>query len=584
MIGLILRYLTKKDWLTAAVCVVFILLQVYLDLKIPEYMNEITDLLSTGHSGDVILDSGVKMVVCSFLSLGVSLCAGILAARVAISLSTTLRRLQFEKVQSFSREDINRFSAASLITRSTNDVYNIQNFFARGLNLIIKSPILGIWAISKINSGAFEWTVTTAVFMVLIVSVMGFLMYRFFPYTRRIQWLVDDVNGYTKENLDGCRVIRAYNAEEQRFGKFQEANQNLYQNNIDLIRYIAPMNPWIRTMMNVVVLAIYWVGAGVIMNAGNQANQLNLFSDMIVFSTYATMVLNAVMMLVSIARMTPRAMVSMKRVEEVLDHEPAIRDGDVTDEGGEGVSVEFRDVSFSYPESDRDTLRDISFRVEPGQTFAIIGGTGSGKSTLVNLMARMYDADSGSVLIDGRDVREYTLEALRARIGYVPQKAIIFSGSVRDNVNFGRGSDQVSDDQVWHALDVAHATEFVERFDDKLDALISQHGRDISGGQKQRICIARAVCHRPGLYIFDDSFSALDFKTDSEVRASLSREAAGSTKVIIAQRIGTIMDADCIAVLSGGRIVGLGKHDELLRDCPEYREIAESQMMGGGPQ
>ena len=581
---MILRYLSKRDWLVSIACTFFILLQIYFDLLIPEYMNRITDHLSAGHSSDIIMQCGIEMVACAFLSLVISLIAGVLASRVAISLSTTLRRLQFEKVQTFSRDDINHFSAASLITRSTNDVYNIQNFFARGLNMIIKAPILSVWVISKINSGAFEWTAVTAFFMILIVSGMAIMMYKFFPYTRRIQWLLDGVNRQTKENIEGCRVIRAYNAEDQRFETFEQANRDLYQNNIDMLKYTAPINPWIRSMMNVVVLAIYWVGAGVIVSAGSTGVQLDLFSDMMVFSTYATMVLNAVMMVVSIVRMIPRTMVSIGRVQEVLDHEPVIRDGTCTDTGSAGVSVEFRNVSFRYEGADSQTLQDISFKVEPGQTFAIIGGTGSGKSTLVSLIARMYDAQEGSVLVDGRDVREYTLEALRARLGYVSQKAIIFSGSIRDNVNFGRGSDDVTDGQIWHALDVAHATEFVSRYEEGLDASISQHGRDVSGGQKQRICIARAVCHRPPMYIFDDSFSALDFKTDREVRESLAAESRDATKIIVAQRIGTIMDADCIAVLEGGRLVGLGTHDELMGTCTEYRDIAESQLMEGGSQ
>ena len=577
---MILKYLGRRDWIWVVACVAFIVCQVYFDLRIPEYMSEITDHIQMGMGSDIVARDGLAMVVCSLLSLAASLCAGAMSARTAASLSRNLRRLEFERVQSFSKQDINSFSAASLITRSTNDVYHIQEFTARGLQISVKAPIMAVWALSKINAGAFEWTAVTAIALIVLVMVIILLVKLNFPFMKRIQWLMDGVNRSTRENLEGLRVIRAYNAECYQQEKFDRANEDLLKNNLTAVRIMAPLHPISSSLMNFLTLAIYWIGAGIIISTSSQAEQMTLFSDMIVFTTYATQVVMSVMMLTGIFRGLPRAMVSASRIEEVIEHEPAIRDGPGVGDTEQKGTVEFRDVAFSYGD-DREVVSDISFKVEAGQTFAIIGPTGSGKTSLVNLIPRMYEATSGSVMVDGHDVKEYGLRELRSRIGYVPQSAVIFSGSVKENVNYGEGANDRSEDDIRRALDIAQASSFVDSMSEGMDSFISQHGRNVSGGQKQRISIARAVCREPEIYIFDDTFSALDYRTDRDLRAALKRETSGHTTIIVAQRIGTIMDADRIIVLENGRIVGDGDHASLMNDCPLYREIAESQLSEG---
>ena len=577
---MILKYLGRRDWIWVVACVAFIVCQVYFDLRIPEYMSEITDHIQMGMGSDIVARDGLAMVVCSLLSLAASLCAGAMSARTAACLSRNLRRLEFERVQSFSKQDINSFSAASLITRSTNDVYHIQGFTARGLQISVKAPIMAVWALSKINAGAFEWTAVTAIALIVLVMVIILLVKLNFPFMKRIQWLMDGVNRSTRENLEGLRVIRAYNAECYQQEKFDRANEDLLKNNLTAVRIMAPLHPISSSLMNFLTLAIYWIGAGIIVSTSSQAEQMTLFSDMIVFTTYATQVVMSVMMLTGIFRGLPRAMVSASRIEEVIEHEPAIRDGPGVGDTEQKGTVEFRDVAFSYGD-DREVVSDISFKVEAGQTFAIIGPTGSGKTSLVNLIPRMYEATSGSVMVDGHDVKEYGLRELRSRIGYVPQSAVIFSGSVKENVNYGEGANDRSEDDIRRALDIAQASSFVDSMSEGMDSFISQHGRNVSGGQKQRISIARAVCREPEIYIFDDTFSALDYRTDRDLRAALKRETSGHTTIIVAQRIGTIMDADRIIVLENGRIVGDGDHASLMNDCPLYREIAESQLSEG---
>ena len=577
---MILKYLGRRDWIWVIACVAFIVCQVYFDLRIPEYMSEITDHIQMGMGSDIVARDGLAMVVCSLLSLAASLCAGAMSARTAACLSRNLRRLEFERVQSFSKQDINSFSAASLITRSTNDVYHIQEFTARGLQISVKAPIMAVWALSKINAGAFEWTAVTAIALIVLVMVIILLVKLNFPFMKRIQWLMDGVNRSTRENLEGLRVIRAYNAEGYQQEKFDRANEDLLKNNLTAVRIMAPLHPISSSLMNFLTLAIYWIGAGIIVSTSSQAEQMTLFSDMIVFTTYATQVVMSVMMLTGIFRGLPRAMVSASRIEEVIEHEPAIRDGPGVGDTEQKGTVEFRDVAFSYGD-DREVVSDISFKVEAGQTFAIIGPTGSGKTSLVNLIPRMYEATSGSVMVDGHDVKEYGLRELRSRIGYVPQSAVIFSGSVKENVNYGEGANDRSEDDIRRALDIAQASSFVDSMSEGMDSFISQHGRNVSGGQKQRISIARAVCREPEIYIFDDTFSALDYRTDRDLRAALKRETSGHTTIIVAQRIGTIMDADRIIVLENGRIVGDGDHASLMNDCPLYREIAESQLSEG---
>ena len=581
---MILKYFRKRDWALTAALVVFIICQVYLDLEIPGYMNDITYAIQTGSGTDVVKEYGTDMVLCAFLSLGFSVAAGFCATNIAASLGRTLRERQFDRVQEFSMQDMDRFSAASLITRSTNDVYHLMVFTARGLQIVIKSPILATWALLKISGKNWEWTAATAAAVVVLVAVVAVTMWYTVPRFKKIQWLTDGINRATRENLDGIRVIRAYNAEEYQQKKFDKANDDLLENNVANAHAMAPMHPITSSLNNFLTLAIYWIGAGLIAAAGSTGDKMVLFSDMIVFSSYAMQVVSAFMLMIGIIRGLPRAMVAAGRVEEVIEAEPSIKDGGfdgVTDAEGE---VEFRDVSFSYPDTEGPAIEKVSFKVGKGQTLAIIGPTGSGKSTLVNLIPRFYDATGGQVLVDGIDVREYDQKALRRRIGYVPQSAVIFSGSVEYNVNYGDTSADRTEDDVRKALEIAQGIDFVEKMEGGMDGHVSQYGRNVSGGQKQRICIARAVCKRPEILIFDDTFSALDFKTDLALRESLKRETAGTTNIIVAQRIGTIMDADRIIVLDKGKVVGDGTHDRLMKECGIYRDIAMSQMTGEGPE
>ncbi len=581
---MILKYFRKRDWALTAALVVFIICQVYLDLEIPGYMNDITYAIQTGSGTDVVKEYGTDMVLCAFLSLGFSVAAGFCATNIAASLGRTLRERQFDRVQEFSMQDMDRFSAASLITRSTNDVYHLMVFTARGLQIVIKSPILATWALLKISGKNWEWTAATAAAVVVLVAVVAVTLWYTVPRFKKIQWLTDGINRATRENLDGIRVIRAYNAEEYQQKKFDKANDDLLENNVANAHAMAPMHPITSSLNNFLTLAIYWIGAGLIAAAGSTGDKMVLFSDMIVFSSYAMQVVSAFMLMIGIIRGLPRAMVAAGRVEEVIEAEPSIKDGGfdgVTDAEGE---VEFRDVSFSYPDAEGPAIEKVSFKVEKGQTLAIIGPTGSGKSTLVNLIPRFYDATGGQVLVDGIDVREYDQKALRRRIGYVPQSAVIFSGSVEYNVNYGDTSADRTEDDVRKALEIAQGIDFVEKMEGGMDGHVSQYGRNVSGGQKQRICIARAVCKRPEILIFDDTFSALDFKTDLALRESLKRETAGTTNIIVAQRIGTIMDADRIIVLDKGKVVGDGTHDRLMKECGIYRNIAMSQMTGEGPE
>ncbi|WP_400255903.1 ABC transporter ATP-binding protein [Methanomethylophilus alvi] len=581
---MILKYFRKRDWALTAALVVFIICQVYLDLEIPGYMNDITYAIQTGSGTDVVKEYGTDMVLCAFLSLGFSVAAGFCATNIAASLGRTLRERQFDRVQEFSMQDMDRFSAASLITRSTNDVYHLMVFTARGLQIVIKSPILATWALLKISGNNWEWTAATAAAVVVLVAVVAVTMWYTVPRFKKIQWLTDGINRATRENLDGIRVIRAYNAEEYQQKKFDKANDDLLENNVANAHAMAPMHPITSSLNNFLTLAIYWIGAGLIAAAGSTGDKMVLFSDMIVFSSYAMQVVSAFMLMIGIIRGLPRAMVAAGRVEEVIEAEPSIKDGGfdgVTDAEGE---VEFRDVSLSYPDAEGPAIEKVSFKVGKGQTLAIIGPTGSGKSTLVNLIPRFYDATGGQVLVDGIDVREYDQKALRRRIGYVPQSAVIFSGSVEYNVNYGDTSADRTEGDVRKALEIAQGIDFVEKMEGGMDGHVSQYGRNVSGGQKQRICIARAVCKRPEILIFDDTFSALDFKTDLALRESLKRETAGTTNIIVAQRIGTIMDADRIIVLDKGKVVGDGTHDRLMKECGIYRNIAMSQMTGEGPE
>ena len=574
---MILRHLSWRGWLMLAACVFLIAGQVYLDLRIPEYMGIITDHLQAGTATEIVASDGARMVACALLSLMLAACTAVLAARVSADLCHILRMRLFASVGAFSRQDVDGFSASSLITRSTNDVYQIQQFLPRAINMVVKAPMIGVMAVWKISSSSFQWTAVTVIAMVVLLAAFSAMLYRGMPYMRSMQRHVDSVNMMTREGLEGARGIRAYNAEPRQEARLAEASGRLLDNSLTLVRVMAPMHALSSSMMNFLTLAIYWVGAGIIQSAAGPGEQMSLFSDMIVFTSYATQIISAVMMASGIIRGLPRVMVSSRRICEVIDHIPSVSDPAepaVTEPRGR---VEFRDVTFRYPGTDRDVLSGVSFVAEPGETVAIIGPTASSKSTLVSLIPRLYDVISGSILVDGADVRSYTFEELNSRLGYVPQTAVVFSGTVRDNVNYGGGSGSRDDGDVERALRVAQLWDFVSGLPDGLDTDLAQHGWSLSGGQRQRLAIARAVCRDPGVYLFDDTFSALDYRTDRDVREALDRETSGATRIVVAQRVGTIMDADRIVVLDGGHVVGIGTHGELMDSCPLYREIAESQ-------
>ena len=575
---MILRYLRGRDWAMIACCVALIIGQVYLDLRIPEYMSEITYRLQTGDGTDEIAECGIRMIACAFASLGLALCTSVLSARAASSLCRTLREKQFRKIATWSRQDLDSFSVASLITRSTNDVYQLQQFIGRAINMVVKAPVLAIWALLKITSSAFEWTAVTGAAMAVLLIAISLVMWRGTPYIRKMQWFVDAVNSETREELEGMRTIRAYNAEAKTEKEFDRSSEDLRDNAVKAVKIMSLMHPLASSMMSFLTMGIYWVGAGVIeASSGNADAQMRLFSDMIVFTSYATMVLSSVMMATGILRIMPNIIVSSRRIEEVISHDSPIRDGSLYAEDAlEPGAVEFDHVSFKYPGSEREALHDVTFRAEPRSTLAIIGPTASGKSTIISLIARLYDATEGSVSVGGRNVREYREDDLDSMIGYVPQTAVVFTGSMKDNV--GYGGKARSDEMIERAIRVAQLSELVERMPDGMDSDVSQHGWNLSGGQKQRLSIARAVCKDPPIYLFDDSFSALDSRTDRNLREALKKETAGATKIIVAQRVGTIIDADEILVLDEGRIVGSGTHEELMAACPLYREIAQSQL------
>ena len=573
-----MRYLRKKDWCLVGVCILMVVAMVYLELEIPGYMSGITTQLNMPETDmDAIYHDGGMMILCAFGSLVISIGIGFIAAYIAASLAKTLRGLQYGKVQSFSSAEMNRFSTASLITRSTNDITQIQMATAMGLMIFIRAPIMAVWAVAKIAGKNWEWSMATAVAVIVVLTTIGILMVYVLPRFRRIQGLTDNINRVTRENLTGIRVVRAYNAEDYQEEKFERANDELTDTNLSANRAMTVMFPVMLLVMNGITLAIYWIGAILIKDAGAGLDALNLFSDMVVFTSYAMQIIMSFVMMVMILMILPRAMVASKRVQEVIDTEPSITDGDGAETSSTGI-VEFRDVSFRYPGANGDVLHNISFKAEKGETVAFIGATGSGKSTIVDLIPRFYDATGGQVLVDGVDVREFGLKDLRSRIGYVPQKAFMFMGTVGSNVNYGDTADSRTVEDVRRAIDIAQATEFVSSMENGVDGEVSQGGTNLSGGQKQRLSIARAVCRKPEIYIFDDTFSALDYRTDRTLRRRLREETAGTTTLIVAQRIGTIMDADRIVVIKDGAVAGIGRHEELLRSCQEYLDIARSQM------
>lgn len=576
----LLKRLKAAEWLQALVSLAFIVAQVWLDLKLPDYMSEITRLTQT--PGSAISDiwlAGGKMLLCALGSVASAIIVGFFAARIAASFSQRLRSQLFAKVDSFSMEEINRFSTDSLITRSTNDITQVQLLITMGLQMIIKAPIMVVWAVTKIAGKGLEWSLATGVTVLIMIAVIAVLMTLVMPKFRKMQTLTDNLTRVTRENLTGLRVVRAYNAEPYQEAKFEVANAELTETQLFTNRGMAIMMPIITTLMSGLTLAIYWIGATLINNAG-MMDRLTLFSNMVVFSAYAMQVIMSFMMLVMIFVLWPRASVSAKRINEVLETEPSILDGTRVDgEAGKTGEIEFRDVSFRYPGAADDVLCGINFTAKQGEIVAFIGSTGSGKTTLVNLIPRFYDATSGEVLVDGVNVKNYTQDALHNKVGYVPQKAVSFRGTVASNIAYGEnGKECPSDDEIQTAMRIAQGADFVEQMDGQYEAEVAQGGSNLSGGQKQRLAIARAVARKPEIYIFDDSFSALDYKTDRALRSALRRETAGVTSLIVAQRIGTILDADQIIVLNDGQIVGKGTHKELLKTCDVYQEIAMSQL------
>lgn len=575
---MILKYLKRKEWALVVICTILIAAQVWLDLKIPDYMYSITTLLQTGGTVSQIMNDGWKMLACAFGSLVTALVVGYIAAHIGASLSKRLRSMEFSRVQEFSANEINKFSTASLITRSTNDITQVQMVVAMGLQVIVKAPILAIWAVIKISEKNWQWTAATAIAIAVMIVTITILMVFVVPRFKKIQWLTDDVNRSMRENLTGIRVIRAYNAEDYEEAKFGKSNDNLTSNNLYADRAMAVLMPVMTTIMSLLSLSIYWIGAFLISVTGGMS-QIWLFSDMITFLAYAMQIVLAFVMLVFIFMILPRSMVAAKRIEEILDTVPSIKDGNVSESpAGTKGEIIFDNVGFKYPNASDYVLENISFKAEEGETVAFIGSTGSGKSTIVNLLLRSYDVTEGKVLIDGVDVRDYTLNALHKKIGYVPQKANLFSGTVSYNVSYGDTSSECTEEDVKKAVEIAQGKDFVEKMENEYDTMISQGGKNISGGQKQRLSIARAICRKPEIYIFDDSFSALDYRTDRALRTALKKETSNVTNIIVAQRVGTIMDADKIIVLDDGRIAGIGKHSELLENCPVYKEIVYSQL------
>ncbi len=575
----LLKKLKPKQWLYILVCVALIVLQVYLDLKLPDYMASITKIVQTeGSLVKDVLGEGAKMLICAFGSLLSAVVVSYFVTKVASTFSRDLRKDIFGKVLSFSMEEIKNFSTSSLITRTTNDITQVQMLIAMGMQMLIKAPIMAVWAIMKIYGKGFEWSVITAGAVGILLIMILILVLVALPKFKIIQKLTDNLNHTSRENLTGIRVVRAFNAEKYQEGKFASANNELTKTNMFTSRTMALLTPGMQLIMSGLSLSIYWIGAYMINDAG-MLDKLTIFSNMVVFSSYAMQVVMSFMMLTMIFIFYPRAQVSAKRILEILEKKPKIVSGVFSGKTKEIGTIEFKDVTFRYPDAEENMLENISFKVEKGETVAFIGSTGSGKSTLVNLIPRFYDATYGEVLVDGVNVKNYKLEELNNRLGYVSQKPIIFSGTVSSNISYGLvNNKKVSKSKIEEASKVAQASEFIEKMEDKYNSSISRSGTNISGGQKQRLSIARAIARDPEIYIFDDTFSALDYKTDTTLRKELKKHTKDATTLIVAQRIGTIKNADKIIVLNEGKIVGQGTHKELLKTCDVYKEIALSQL------
>lgn len=570
--------MNKKKSPAIVIIIALIVLQVFLELRIPEYMTEITTLLNgvDGKMNEIIF-AGLKMIACAIGAMASAVVVGYIVARMSSDIAQNLRNKVFCKVQSFSSNEIKKFSTASLITRSTNDINQIQMFISMGLSSLIKAPILAVWAIVKIAGKSYQWTIATVVAVSFLILTVGILTIFVVPKFKKLQTQTDDMNRVVRENLTGIRVVRAYNAENYQTNKFEKINSELANTTMSACRIMAMISPVMSAIMSFLPLSIYWIGAYLINNA-HATSKLTIFSDMVVFSSYAIQVVMAFVLLIVVFIMLPRAAVSSKRVNEVLSTKSSITDG-----AGVSISpnmkgvVEFKNVSFKYLDADEYVLNNVSFDCKQGEMVAFIGSTGSGKSTLINLIPRFYDATSGEVFVDGENVKDFKLEDLRQRIGYVSQKAILFTGTVISNVAFGGNDQKPTEKDVENAVDLSQSKEFVSKMEYGLNSSISQGGKNVSGGQKQRLSIARALAKNPEIIIFDDSFSALDFKTDKALRQALNKNMNKATILVVAQRIGTIKDADKIVVLDEGKIVGIGKHKDLLKNCSVYKEIALSQ-------
>ena len=573
------KNLTKKEIIYALVCICLVTFHVWLELKVPDYMSGITQLVQTeGSKMADIIEQGIKMLGCALISLLCNIVVGYFAARVASSFSATIRKKIFEKVENMGIAEIKKFSTSSLITRTTNDVTQVEMLIGMGLQAMVKAPIMAVSAIFKILDKGFEWSILTACCVAILLFVVATLMIIVLPRFEKVQKLIDKINGVTRENLSGIRVIRAFNAEKYQTNKFKNVNNELTEMQLFNQRCFAIMNPVMSLVNHGLVLGIYIIGAVLIQKA-MMLDKITLFSNMVVFSSYGMHVIMSFLMLSMIFMMVPRSQISAKRINEVLDEKLSIIDGTFDDETTEKGTIEFRNVSFKYPDADEYILKNISFKVNKGETIAFIGSTGSGKSTLINLVPRFYDATAGEVLVDGVNVKDYTQEALHNKIGYVPQKAVMFTGTVTSNVSYGHnGKSNISFSKVKEAIEVAQGKDFVEKMENQYDAHIARGGTNISGGQKQRLAIARAIAREPEIYIFDDSFSALDYKTDATLRKELKKYTKDATSMIVAQRIGTIIHADKIVVLDEGECVGMGTHKELLKTCEVYKEIALSQL------
>ncbi len=573
-----LKNLTWEEWLMATVSVVFIVAQVWLDLKLPEYMSQITSLLTTGSDNmSEIWKNGGFMIACAVGSALMSVVVGFFAARIAAKLGLIIRGKVYSKIQKFSKSEMKHFSTASLITRTTNDVTQVQNFIAMGLQMLVKAPIMAVWAIVKIVGKSWQWSVVTAIAVVVLLTTIIAILIACLPKFKKMQKQTDDINRVARENLTGLRVVKAFNAEQFEENKFEEKNTDLTNTYLYLDKRMSLFSPMMYLVMNCISLAIYWVGAYII-EAASGMDKIALFSDMVVFMSYAVQVIMSFIMLVMIFIMLPRASVSAKRINEVLETKPSIEDGEGAEPTEEGT-VEFKNVCFKYPNADEYVLKNISFKANKGETIAFIGSTGSGKSTLIDLVPRFYDATEGEVLVDGVDVKNYKLEDLYNIVGYVAQRSVLFTGTINENVGFGESKQgKPSQEEIQLAIKQAQGKDFVEKMPDGYDSHISQGGKNVSGGQKQRLSIARAFARKSEILIFDDSFSALDYKTDKALRRTINKELKGTTCLIVAQRIGTIKNADKIIVLDNGNMVGIGKHEELLKNCPVYKEIALSQL------